>query len=238
MNLYRITGWNDHYENNRSRKVIDLSWVPIPNRHDGENFSTIMAHPDGAEIYAAWILMLQVASRCQPRGSLVRDNGKPHTAESLALKTRGKQKWFEKAMAFLSANTDWLEIQQVAPNCHDDATGLPPDCQSGDEEGNRREGNRMEGKGTEEQGADAPVSKFKKPSLDEVKLAGDKGGLPEAEAVKFFNYYESNGWKVGRNPMRSLPHAIANWRVRWEEKRPSRPAEQQQLQEVINVPSL
>jgi len=93
-----------------------------------------------------------------------------------------------------------------------------------------------------ESGASAPAPKrFSKPSLDGVKLAADKAGLPDAEAVKFFNHYESNGWKVGRNPMKSLPHAIANWRCRWEENRKPtgpKPAEQGQIQEIINVPSL
>lgn len=28
---------------------------------------------------------------------------------------------------------------------------------------------------------------------------------------KFFNYYESNGWKVGKNPMKNWQSAIINW---------------------------
>lgn len=34
---------------------------------------------------------------------------------------------------------------------------------------------------------------------------------PEQEAIKFFNYYSANGWKVGRNPMKSWTHAAAGW---------------------------
>lgn len=59
--------------------------------------------------------------------------------------------------------------------------------------------------------------KSKNPTLEEVKLVAAKAGLPELEAVKLFNHYESNGWKVGRNPMKSLPHAVANWRDNWKE---------------------
>lgn len=33
----------------------------------------------------------------------------------------------------------------------------------------------------------------------------------KAEAEKFVNYYESNGWKVGKNPMKSWTHAVNNW---------------------------
>lgn len=54
------------------------------------------------------------------------------------------------------------------------------------------------------------------PTLDAVLLQGAKIGLPEAESQKFFNYYESNGWKVGRNPMKSWTAAMTNWRANWQ----------------------
>jgi hypothetical protein len=56
---------------------------------------------------------------------------------------------------------------------------------------------------------------FHNPSLEEVRLACAKAGLPDSEGEKFFNYYESNGWRVGRNKMRSMPHALANWKSNW-----------------------
>jgi hypothetical protein len=31
------------------------------------------------------------------------------------------------------------------------------------------------------------------------------------EAEKFFNFYASKGWKVGKEKMKSLPHAIGGW---------------------------
>lgn len=48
---------------------------------------------------------------------------------------------------------------------------------------------------------------FTKPSLDEVinEMKND------FEAKKFFNYYESNGWRVGRNPMKNWQAAARNW---------------------------
>jgi hypothetical protein len=36
------------------------------------------------------------------------------------------------------------------------------------------------------------------------------------EAEKFFNYYSSNNWMVGKNKMKSVTHAIANWILRVE----------------------
>jgi len=56
------------------------------------------------------------------------------------------------------------------------------------------------------------ASRFTKPTLEQVKLSCAKIGLPEFEGEKFFNYYESKGWKVGKTPMVSWPHALANWK--------------------------
>lgn len=63
-----------------------------------------------------------------------------------------------------------------------------------------------------------PAPRFKPPTIDEVKLAIAKAGLPDVEAQKFFNHYESNGWRVGKNKMRSMSHSIGNWAITWREK--------------------
>ena len=62
-------------------------------------------------------------------------------------------------------------------------------------------------------------SRFAPPSLAEIKLLMLKSGLPESEADKFFNYYGSNGWRVGRNPMRSVVHAVGHWKSNYEQFR-------------------
>ena len=62
------------------------------------------------------------------------------------------------------------------------------------------------------------TTRFDKPDVEMVKLAAAKAGLPEAEALKFFDYYESNGWRVGKNPMKAWVSALANWKRTWEER--------------------
>ncbi len=42
--------------------------------------------------------------------------------------------------------------------------------------------------------------------------------LPTHECEKFHAYYSSNGWKVGRNPMKSWRDALVHWRLVWQEK--------------------
>jgi len=141
MKLYAIRGWGVHFENNRSRTVISLDWISVPNRHDGEHYTQIVTSENGAEIFAGWILILQVASKCNPRGVLVRDNGIPHDSASLSLKTRAPKSWFDKAFRFLEANTDWFEVTDLTGSYQPPVRQVPANC----EEGKGREGNRREG---------------------------------------------------------------------------------------------
>lgn len=61
--------------------------------------------------------------------------------------------------------------------------------------------------------------KFTVPTTEELKLQAEKIGLPEREAEKFFLYYESNGWRVGKNKMKQWRSALTGWKLRWEERR-------------------
>lgn len=56
------------------------------------------------------------------------------------------------------------------------------------------------------------------PTLDEVKAAAKEIDLPEREAVRFWNFYESKGWMVGRNRMVSFAGALANWKMSIEDR--------------------
>lgn len=44
--------------------------------------------------------------------------------------------------------------------------------------------------------------------------------IARRESEKFLNYYESNGWKVGRNKMKSWPHAAGSWLSRIDNYKP------------------
>jgi hypothetical protein len=63
-----------------------------------------------------------------------------------------------------------------------------------------------------------PESRFRPPTLEEVLFVSEKAGLPVEQAKKFFNFYESKGWMIGKNKMKSVPHALANWRLTWQER--------------------
>jgi len=60
--------------------------------------------------------------------------------------------------------------------------------------------------------ADRPPSvRFQKPTFEQLTAEAIKIGLPLPEVDKFLNYYESNGWKVGKNSMKSWPAAMKGW---------------------------
>lgn len=63
--------------------------------------------------------------------------------------------------------------------------------------------------------------KYTPPTLEMIKLQCVKIGLPEIEGEKFYSYYESNGWKVGKNKMVSWTNALNHWRLVWLDRQPS-----------------
>lgn len=67
------------------------------------------------------------------------------------------------------------------------------------------------------------VRGFEKPTVEICKEQAKKIQIPESEGEKFFNYYESNGWKVGKNPMKSWVSAMNNWKTNYNERQSSNP---------------
>lgn len=58
--------------------------------------------------------------------------------------------------------------------------------------------------------------KFTPPTIDEVRALWDARGYvrPDREPAKFLAYYQSQGWRVGKNPMKSWQAAAAGWNSR------------------------
>ncbi len=52
---------------------------------------------------------------------------------------------------------------------------------------------------------------FKKPQQNELELYASKLGFPLSEIPAFFDHYESNGWRVGKSPMKNWQAAMRNW---------------------------
>jgi len=57
------------------------------------------------------------------------------------------------------------------------------------------------------------VSKrFKKPTLEELKDYGSSISYLEFDPERFVDHYESNGWKVGKSPMKDWKAAVRTWK--------------------------
>tara|TARA_R110002020_G_scaffold16986_3_gene60177 strand:- start:399 stop:1031 length:633 start_codon:yes stop_codon:yes gene_type:complete len=55
--------------------------------------------------------------------------------------------------------------------------------------------------------------RFKKPDIEEIKVyCSERSNNVDPE--RFFNYYESKGWKVGKSPMKNWKACIRTWESR------------------------
>ena len=204
MPLYQIKDWDAHFENDRSRNRIQCSFVCVPNKQHGMGFCRIMAEPDGAAIYGIWHCIVGACSQQRKRnGWLTPDGDKAVSGwgvEDLALKFRRPEIEIARALEVLcSEKVGWIINHQNTPSHRAITAQSPPTHLEGRKEG-------IEGR-KEVNGRFAP------PTLESVKLQASKIGMPDVETEKFFNYYTSNGWRIGRNAMRSWPHALSNWKL-------------------------
>lgn len=109
MPTYLIRDWNEHFETAESRKLKKLSWVALPNKHDGKSFRRLMRMDDGMATYGVWVLIVQVASKCPKRGLLVDADG-PLSAEDIADKTGVPEQLVSRALEVLSSERiKWIE---------------------------------------------------------------------------------------------------------------------------------
>lgn len=115
MNCYRIKDWEKHFENNRTKELKRLGWVPMPNRMDGDGYTELLEHENGAAHFGAWCALVEVASRCDPRGTLLREGAKPHDFASLARISRLPAHIFAEVLPRL-IKIGWVEVISVETN--------------------------------------------------------------------------------------------------------------------------
>lgn len=113
MVVYSVTDWADHFENNRTRELLHLEWLPLPNKMDGDGYTELVDHPDGTAHFGAWCALLEIASKCDPRGVLMREHSKPYDAQSLARVSRLSRAVFEAVIPRL-IKIGWLTAENLA----------------------------------------------------------------------------------------------------------------------------
>ncbi len=207
MKTYRVKDWDKHYETAETRKLVSLRWLPVPNKHDGLGYRRIAAQPNAAELFTAWILILQVASKGRgpdERGNLLRGQ-EALGAEDLAMMTGFPVAIFERALDFFSnPKQGWLLVHEDELTL---SAGTPADSPvipaSSPAVWNGMEG--MERKG-EKEVADAPTSASNEkanriPTIAEwVAHCHDLSPQwPRADVEAAWHHYDSIGWKKGKN---------------------------------------
>jgi len=218
MKMYRIREWDAHYENNRTRGMKSLGWVPIPVNLSGDGYTMIMEQKDGPSIFGAFVALVEVAAQCSPRGTLVRSSGDPHDPASISRLTRIDVKTINRMLAFCTDNCKWIEIigmQDGAVKAQEGAERVPS------LELNRTEMNRTETRETENMSSSIPSSEDPNPKEKKIHYAEhvtmteeQHGKLREKYSKRFVdkcievldNYKGSRGKKY-----KSDYHTIRNW---------------------------
>jgi hypothetical protein len=56
--------------------------------------------------------------------------------------------------------------------------------------------------------------KFTKPTIEDLKAYCEEKGLGNVDVEYFYDYYESNGWQVGKSKMKDYKATLRNWNRR------------------------
>lgn len=226
--MLQIKDWDKHFENNRTRELKFMAWVPLPNKMDGDGYTELLDHPNGPSHYAAWTACVLVASKCDPRGTLVREGRKPHDTASLARITRIPQSVYEEAIPRL-IEIGWLvDATQPAVNVSEIPQDHAVSPQASAEIPQRGAESSVPFRSvpvfSEEVSNSSIVQpgtngRFHPPTVEEV-AAYCLSRNNNLNAQEFVDYYEVRSWKPSgsRTQMRDWKAAVRNWEIRSRER--------------------
>ena len=204
MQAYRIVDWQEHYENNRTRDMKNMQWVPVPIKHDGYGYGLLVSK-NGAARLGAWLAILQTAAKSHPRGTLMRDGRHPHTAATISVKTRLPKDIIQETITeCMKPDIGWLEIVDVqGDKCLPAEIPHPPEEIPQEPARKGREGNGTEG--NRKEGDYSPTGKPAEPRprtfkqwtedefIDDCNKANAPGILNDKEGNAFARYWSEPG---------------------------------------------
>lgn len=133
---YRIKEW-ERFENNKSRERDRCSFVCIPNTKPLA-LRRLLAHPDGAEAYAVFVLLVaHVSTKPKGRDGHLTDTGRalgtPLTLADMQIVAERPAKRVEKAIQLLSSpEIGWIvattESTSTNDQCPPSAREVPAEC--------------------------------------------------------------------------------------------------------------
>ena len=184
--ILRVRNWDLLYENNRSRDLGRTSWFPAPNDLSADGYTEVVTHAEGAAHFGVWNALLMVASRAKPRGALLRYDGRPHIAESLARVTRLPEQLIDAAIQRL-LDIGLLEVSGNKPRKNSSLRSHPsaakpqdgaPKSQEGAAERKGTEHHHQEGKGKTKKGTESAFDEVRQESPRSAR----KNPIPEKGA--------------------------------------------------------
>lgn len=208
VTAYKIANWTKYYENNRTRELKKMAWVPMPNKFDGDGYTYLVDHENGAAYFGAWCALVEVASRCDVRGTLLRNGGLPHDAESLSRITRLPIELWDEVLPRL-VSIGWIERYEIPQ----EGAGFPQEGATAPHpSANERNGTERNGKNGKAnilsgcQGhPDDEAAQFIHRQEQEDKKA------PAAEIIAYFNEH----CRTNYNPKTEYIHRLI--KARWND---------------------
>lgn len=211
--------------------MSEVQWIRInTNMFDHEKIRLIESLPDADAVLVIWLKLLTLAGRCNDGGLIYITRDIPYNEEMLSTILRRPINTIRLALnEFIKLGMiEIIEGHICVSNWekHQNAAGLEKmreqnrlrvqkyrhrtDCnenvtlRNGPDK-NRIDKNRIDK--NKERG-------FSPPSLDEIQKYLDERNITVFTANGFYDFYQSNGWKVGKNKMRDWKAAVRGWEYR------------------------
>jgi hypothetical protein len=127
--VLRVRNWCANFETHESRKLKRLDWVSVPNDLLDLQYRILVDHPDGAAHFGAWIAIVEVASTCKIRGTLL-EGGVSLSKRHLSLKSGLPVSLFDSVIPRL-LDTGWLE---EIPDSEETPPAIPGEIPGGPED--------------------------------------------------------------------------------------------------------
>jgi hypothetical protein len=114
MRLYKIRDWLQNFENNRTREMKNMSWLPLPIKLSGNGYVYLMGIENGPAIFGCFIAILEASAQSKKRGELWRTAEIPHSPRTLAAVIRQPEELVNKTLDICSSNEcDWFEVVEI-----------------------------------------------------------------------------------------------------------------------------
>jgi hypothetical protein len=128
MEVWRITKWDEVFENAESRRIKNLDWVAWPINLGSAGYDSLIEEfgPDAPAIYGAWCVLVCVAAKCPVRGTLTDSKGRPMSVSRIAMKAHMPAEVFQRLVDWASTEgVQWIEVTTHPAPAHSTPIARP-----------------------------------------------------------------------------------------------------------------